>query len=87
MYPQRNTKPDELSLSESRRIHQKLHEMELSIDKVIINGSTEAPKLGSLRTRIPAGRHISMPHYEEALTGLPILNEYITAHADRFKEL
>ena len=81
------TKPDDLSLSESRRIHQKLRELELSIDKVVFNGSTEATQLEDLKKQIPAGCHIGMPEYKGSLTGTSILKDYLSTHTDRFKEL
>jgi len=80
-------KPDELSLSESRRIHYKLQELCLSIDRVILNGSTRASDLETLKRKIPARDHIGMPQYQGSLTGLPILKEYLTLHGERFKKL
>ena len=80
-------KPDELSLSESRRIQHKLQELEFPVDTLLLNGSTRKAEIDAIKRHIPAGDYIGMPLYNGSLTGLSVLKKYIHTHGERFTKL
>lgn len=81
------TRPDELAMAESKRIYNKLGDLDLTIDKVIINGSTEKSHLEMISKTIPAGDYVQLPLYKTSLTGIPALEAYLSSNPKPFSAL
>ena len=81
------TRPDELVMAESKRIYNKLVNLDLIIDKVIIHGSTEKSHLEMISKTIPAGEYVQLPLHKASLTGIPALETYLSSNPKLFPSL
>jgi len=70
------SKPDELSQSESIRIHKKLEDLGKSLQAVILNGATNEASVEYYKKHIPARQYPLLPESSKALIGLENLREY-----------
>lgn len=81
------TRPDELAMAESKRIYNKLCDLGLTIDKAIINGSTEQNHPEMISKAIPAEGYVQLPLHKTSLTGIPALEAYLSSNPEPFSAL
>lgn len=81
------TKPDELSQSESTRIHEKLGELGKSLQTVVLNGATNETFVDFYKKYIPAKQYILLPESSKPLIGLDNLREFITSAGKEIEKI
>jgi len=76
------TKPDELSQSESIRIHEKLRDLGKSLQNLILNGYKNEESVDFYRKKIPAQQYVLLPESNMPLIGMENLRNFL-ASADK----
>jgi len=70
-------KPDKLSFSESIRIYNKLQEIDIKINNLIINGALNHEHIESFKKSIPANQYLPLPESAFPLIGMENLQAYL----------
>jgi arsenite-transporting ATPase len=76
---------DRLSLAEAVRIRQKLIDMDIAIDRILVNKVSNGKCLDAIDAEFPGYRRIRFPLGSKDLYGLDALQAYLGRHADRVK--
>ncbi|MGM0531601.1 MAG: ArsA family ATPase [Bacteroidota bacterium] len=73
------TKPDELSQSESIRIHEKLGDLGKTLQTVILNGVAKEKSVDFYKKSIPAEQYVLLPESARPLIGMENLRNYLAS--------
>lgn len=73
------TKPDELSQSESIRIHEKLRDLGKSLQTVILNSCKNEASVNFYKKSIPANQYVLLPESTMPLIGMENLRNYLAS--------
>ncbi|WP_124330436.1 ArsA family ATPase [Desulfonema ishimotonii] len=77
---------DRLSFSEAVRIQQKLDDLKIGLDRIVVNKVTDGSLPDGVRQTFAAHRKRLFPLWDASILGLDAINQYIRAHAEIFEE-
>ncbi len=77
---------DKLSFSEAFRIRQKLSDISIAIDRIVINKLAQDESTTEIKNKFKEQKIGKFRLAPEGLTGYNVLKNYIEAHTEAFEE-